>query len=187
MDCLLRGSACASPQPSPSALLTPAPPSATTSPAAAAAAAKRRRTRTCTTRARLAPAVTVRRRSGPATAAWWVLRDCALAQFLPILQKRWVGGPGRQHYFLAWGRGNEIAARQNKRLCCCSGNGRIKHKLRTNYADYAEIMQKLCRHYAVNAEIKQKLRKNYSTPTLPHANLRYQEALDWRKWTKGGS
>ena len=27
----------------------------------------------------------------------------------------------------------------------------------------------------------------YSTPTLPHANLRYQEALDWRKWTKGGS
>ena len=25
-----------------------------------------------------------------------------------------------------------------------------------------------------------------STPTLPHANLRYQEALDWRKWTKGG-
>ena len=26
-----------------------------------------------------------------------------------------------------------------------------------------------------------------STPTLPHANLRYQEALDWRKWTKGGS
>ena len=25
-----------------------------------------------------------------------------------------------------------------------------------------------------------------STPTLPDANLRYQEAFDWRKWTKGG-
>ena len=24
-----------------------------------------------------------------------------------------------------------------------------------------------------------------ATPTLPYANLRYQEALDWRKWTKG--
>ena len=22
-------------------------------------------------------------------------------------------------------------------------------------------------------------------PTLPDANLRYQDALDWRKWTKG--
>ena len=25
-----------------------------------------------------------------------------------------------------------------------------------------------------------------ATPTLPDANLCYQEALDWRKWTKGG-
>ena len=25
----------------------------------------------------------------------------------------------------------------------------------------------------------------FATPTLPDANLRYQEALDWRKWTKG--
>ena len=25
-----------------------------------------------------------------------------------------------------------------------------------------------------------------ATPTLPDANLRYKEALDWRKWTKGG-
>ena len=25
-----------------------------------------------------------------------------------------------------------------------------------------------------------------ATPTLPNANLRYQEALDWSKWTKGG-
>ena len=24
------------------------------------------------------------------------------------------------------------------------------------------------------------------TPTLPDANLRYQDAPDWRKWTKGG-
>ena len=24
-----------------------------------------------------------------------------------------------------------------------------------------------------------------ATPTLPDANFRYQEALDWRKWTKG--
>ena len=23
------------------------------------------------------------------------------------------------------------------------------------------------------------------TPTLPDANLRYQDALDWLKWTKG--
>ena len=25
-----------------------------------------------------------------------------------------------------------------------------------------------------------------ATPTLPDANLRYKEALDWRKWTEGG-
>ena len=25
-----------------------------------------------------------------------------------------------------------------------------------------------------------------ATPTLPDANLRHQEALDWRKWTKAG-